>query len=196
MFLPLSQVFAEWQSEDGCVMAGSGMLDGNLPVDFAWLGEREIDISDIRGLNGFMVGRAPRPQGKPLLLLSETPGFRADPADEADGVILEVGRYRRFQQLFRDGGGFLVAVAHRMVVGGTFMAHGLAASQRLVTSGSVIYGALPPSAAQAVLGEDKASGSAEGQSLRDALAMGLFTEILSPGELPVRLKTLLAPVSR
>ncbi len=193
MFLSLSEVCAVWKSEDDLVMAGSGMLGGELAVDFAWLGGREIGMSDLQGLCGFLAGLEPQPGGKPLLLLSETPGFRPDPAYEAAGMILDAGRYRRLQQEFRDRGGRLVAVAHRIVVGGTFMVHGLAAPHRLVTQGSVIYGALPPSATQTVLGEDVAVAPPGGQSLQQAISLGLFTEAVPLDGLVNRLKSLLFP---
>lgn len=195
MFLPLSKIETIWKSQDGLVQAGFALLGDIIPVSFAWLGPREIVLSDIVGLQSFLTSlEAPRSDNPPLLLLSETPGFQPNVTDEASGLALEAARYRRLQQEYRDCGGQIISVARRIVVGGTYLVHGLAAPHRLVTSGSRIYGGLPPQASQAVLGEKTSDNDpALEDSLTEALKLGLFTEILPEDELSTRLKTLLSP---
>lgn len=172
MFVELEKQKDFWASPDALVRAGEAQLN-NKPVWYAWMGKRPVSLSDIDGLLRFMKERViPTKKKKPLLLLSNCPGFAPDVLAEERGLVFFVGHYRRCQQEWRDAGNTIISAIDDVAVGGVYLIHGMAASTRLATPQTRFYGALPPEVSEA------AGFGVKLDTLDKALEIGLVTGIV------------------
>lgn len=161
-----------WQSADGLMEAGNARLS-TIPLQYSSLGDRLLTLADIQGLLGFFKHLDP---ARPLLLISCCPGFSATPEEEAGGLVFQAGELRRCQQIFKQHGGRIVSMLHRMAVGGVYLMHGLSAQQRLALEDTVFHDTVP---------------SRPAVPLHRALERGLLNEIVPAENLLPRLKALL-----
>jgi hypothetical protein len=160
------------QSEDGLMEAGTALFSG-IPLQYSLLGGRLLTLEDIEGLLGFFRQLDP---ARPLLLISSCPGFSATSEEEAEGLVFQAGELRRCQQVFKQHGGRMVSVLHRMAVGGVYLMHGLSAQRRLALEDTVFHDTVP---------------SRLPVPLHQALERGLLDEIVPAEHLRIRLKALL-----
>jgi hypothetical protein len=163
-----------WQSADGRMAAGRLTL-GAGEILYSHLGNRLVTLADIQAL-AEVLETHPAP-GVPLLLLSNCPGFEADPQAEARGLVLEAGRYRALQQARKQAGGLILSYVWEIGVGGTYLMHGLAAQYRAGDPDARFHDTLP---------------SRPAVPMNQVLARGLVDSLVSPTGLAGWLEVLTA----
>jgi len=134
-----SAVQTLWQSPDGLMAAGEAQLS-QWRYGFASLGPRLLTHEDIQGL---VEAVKAIPVEKPLLLLSNCPGFALSPEEEAEGMVFTAGAYRALQQERKASGGLILSYIEQIAVGGVYLMHGLSAQYRAVEENTVFYDTVP-----------------------------------------------------
>lgn len=139
MILPPSQRNPTWQSPDGAMETGLTYV-AESPVYYILLGNRPVTLSDVQA---FIACMGQLQHRHPLLLISHCPGFEPSAAAESQGLVFYAGRYRAQQQQERQAGRLILSYAHQIVVGGTYLMHGLSASIKAIAPDTRFHDSIP-----------------------------------------------------
>jgi hypothetical protein len=173
MIHPPGAAQPQWQSPDGLMEAGTTRVNA-WEVGYINLGPRLLMGEDLQGMIQFL---QVIPVDKPLLLLSNCPGFALSPVAEAEGLVFTAGAYRALLQERKAAGGLIFSYLEDIAVGGVYLMHGLVAQCRAAAEGTQFFDTVP---------------SRPAVPLSQALDRGLLDEILPEGTLEPWLTTLLS----
>lgn len=166
---------------------------GNQSGLYLELSSSPLTLSTLKQLNKHLATQLKQQTEKHIqfiVLFSQCPGFAQNNKTDYQKELAQMaGLYRSQQEVFKASGGQLISVASQVIVGGTYLIHGLSADIKLSTSDTRFYGAKPPLDISKIL--QQPLSDEETLLLSDAVEKKLITTIVEQDCLKATLEKLI-----